>query len=339
METAVKAISTFQLDSLCRQPSSAANYSVLTGYPLFLLDLSTSNSTATADQHGQLSKILPHIPCPVVAIAPSGEYKAITDSVDVVVSSHKEARCLLDNILQNPLTAMTLVQLLRHNEKSGTADGLLVESLAYATLQAGKEFGNYLCARAQPPQTLENPEPPVLAQRLEDTLILTLNRPQQRNAYSSEVRDALFEGLMLQAEDNSIRKTIIRGNGSCFCTGGALHEFGQVDDMVMAHAVRSTRNVGRLMAELSDRVECHLHGACIGSGIELPAFAGHIIAAPSTFFQLPEITMGLIPGAGGTVSILKRIGRQRMAYWALSAKRIKAATALEWGLIDAIEQA
>ncbi|MBW2546968.1 MAG: enoyl-CoA hydratase/isomerase family protein, partial [Deltaproteobacteria bacterium] len=51
---------------------------------------------------------------------------------------------------------------------------------------------------------------------------------------------------------------------------------------------------------------------------------------------LPEITMGLIPGAGGTVSILRRIGRQRTAYLCLSAKRITAPTALEWGLIDSI---
>ncbi|MBE9539463.1 MAG: enoyl-CoA hydratase/isomerase family protein [Proteobacteria bacterium] len=337
MKNTVKAISTLQLDRLCQQPYSAASYSPLAGHLLFLLDLSTIDSTLPAYQHGPLSKILPHIPCPVIAIAPAGAHKAITDSVDVVVSSHKEAQGLLDNILQCPLTAMTLVQLLRHNEKSGTQDGLLAESLAYATLQAGKEFKNYLAARAEPPQPPKNPEPPVLVQREEDTLVLTINRPQQYNAYSTEVRDALFEGLMLQAEDDSIRKTIIRSNGPCFCTGGALHEFGQVDDVAMAHAIRSTRNVGRLIAALSDKVECQLHRACIGSGIELPAFASHIIAAPNTFFQLPEITMGLIPGAGGTVSILKRIGRQRMSYWALSAKKIKAATALEWGLIDIIE--
>ena len=337
METTVKAISTLQLDRLCQQPYLAASYSPMTGHPLFLLDLSATDSTSPAYQHGPLSEILPHIPCPVIAIAPQNTDKAIIDSVDVVVSSHKEAQGLLDNILQCPLTAMTLVQLLRHNEKLGTQDGLLAESLAYATLQTGKEFKNYLAKRAEPHQPPANPEPPVLVQRQQDTLILSINRPEQHNAYSTEVRDALFEGLVLQAEDDSIRKTIIRGNGSSFCTGGALHEFGEVEDVAMAHAIRSTRNVGRLIASISNKVECHLHRACIGSGIELPAFADRIIAAPNTFFQLPEITMGLIPGAGGTVSILKRIGRQRMSYWALSAKRIKAATALEWGLIDTIE--
>ncbi len=337
MEAKAKAISTLQLDRLCQQPYLATSYSPITGHPLFLLDLSATDGTVAARQHDPLSKILPHIPCPVIAIAPQGAHKAITDSVDVVVSSHKEARELFDNVSQHPLTAMTLVQLLRHNEKSSIQDGLLAESLAYATLQAGEEFKSYLATRTEPPQPPENTEPPILLQRRKDTLILTINRPEQHNAYSTEVRDALFEGLVLQAEDNSIRKTIIRGSGPCFCTGGALHEFGQADDVTMAHAIRSTRNVGRLIAALSDRVECHLHSACIGSGIELPAFAGRVIAAPNTFFQLPEITMGLIPGAGGTVSILKRIGRQRMSYWALSAKRIKAATALEWGLIDSIE--
>ena len=61
------------------------------------------------------------------------------------------------------------------------------------------------------------------------------------------------------------------------------------------------------------------------------------MARPDTIFQLPEITMGLIPGAGGTVSITRRIGRQRTAYMALSARRINAQTALAWGLVDALE--
>ena len=61
-----------------------------------------------------------------------------------------------------------------------------------------------------------------------------------------------------------------------------------------------------------------------------------VVADSNTFFQLPEIKLGLLPGAGGTVSILRRIGRHRTAYLALSARRINAATALEWGLVDEI---
>jgi enoyl-CoA hydratase/carnithine racemase len=150
------------------------------------------------------------------------------------------------------------------------------------------------------------------------------------------MRDGLTEGLHLLAADARLTKAIISGEGRCFCTGGDLEEFGLAEDPARAHLVRSTRHVGLLIHEQASRVECHVHGACIGSGIELPAFAHRIVAAEKTFFQLPEINMGLIPGAGGTVSILRRIGRHRTAHLCLSAKRITAPTALEWGLIDSI---
>ena len=80
----------------------------------------------------------------------------------------------------------------------------------------------------------------------------------------------------------------------------------------------------------------YLHGACIGAGIELPAFAERIIATPDTVFRLPEVEMGLIPGAGGCVSITKRIGNQRTNWLAISGTELSAEQALAWGLIDAI---
>jgi enoyl-CoA hydratase/carnithine racemase len=67
------------------------------------------------------------------------------------------------------------------------------------------------------------------------------------------------------------------------------------------------------------------------------AWARRIVAAPDAWFQLPELAMGLLPGAGGCVSISRRIGRQRTALMLLSSKRIPARVALDWGLIDAIE--
>ena len=80
-----------------------------------------------------------------------------------------------------------------------------------------------------------------------------------------------------------------------------------------------------------------LHGACIGAGIELPAFVSHVVAREDAFFQLPEVSMGLVPGAGGTASILPRIGRRRLAYMALTGARVDAETALAWGLVDEIQ--
>jgi enoyl-CoA hydratase/carnithine racemase len=163
-----------------------------------------------------------------------------------------------------------------------------------------------------------------------------LNRPENRNAITVQMRDALVELLELVLLDDSIERLEISGRGACFSVGGELREFGLATDPALAHRIRSLHNPGRLLARCASRVSCHLHSACVGSGIELPAFAGHLRADPGSFFQLPELSLGLIPGAGGCVSISRRIGRQRTAWLALSGKKLKARTALEWGLIDEI---
>tara|TARA_B100000242_G_scaffold254055_2_gene196633 strand:- start:796 stop:1056 length:261 start_codon:yes stop_codon:yes gene_type:complete len=79
-----------------------------------------------------------------------------------------------------------------------------------------------------------------------------------------------------------------------------------------------------------------VHGACIGAGIELAAFCKKIIAKEDAFFQLPEIGLGLLPGAGGTASLPRRIGRYDTALLAITGKTIYSDEALELGLIDEI---
>lgn len=76
--------------------------------------------------------------------------------------------------------------------------------------------------------------------------------------------------------------------------------------------------------------------ARVGAGIELAAFANRVLAAPDTVIRLPEIEMGLIPGAGGTASLPVRIGRERTAYLALTGDPLTAEEALEWGLVDEV---
>ena len=80
------------------------------------------------------------------------------------------------------------------------------------------------------------------------------------------------------------------------------------------------------------------HGACVGAGTEITAFAGRVIAAPDAFFALPEVRMGLVPGAGGSVSVPRRIGRWRAAWLMLTGERLTAETALRWGLADEIRR-
>ncbi len=273
-------------------------------------------------------------PHPVIAVG-----EGTTPNADVIVADESAAAPLVANIERHPVAALTLVQVLRCVESLPVEEGLTLESLAYATLQGGTEYRTWLASRKQPPELVAGGDgEPILVRRNGNRAAAELNRPANRNSITVEMRDALVELLELMLLDDSIEQLEISGRGACFSVGGELREFGLATDPARAHWIRTLRNPGRLLARCAARVSCRLHSACLGSGIELPAFAGRVVAHPKTFFQLPELGFGLIPGAGGCVSISRRIGRQRTAWLALSGRKIGASQALAWGLVDEVDE-
>jgi enoyl-CoA hydratase/carnithine racemase len=236
-----------------------------------------------------------------------------------------------------PLAATALAVLLRGAPHRSVDAGLTAESAVYSTLQAGPEFAAW---RAGRPRRARPPEgDPVAVARDADVLTITLDRPHVRNALSTAVRDGLVEAFGLAALDPSIVEVHLRGAGPDFCAGGDLDDFGTFPDPAEAHLLRLQQSVGRAIAAIAGRVTAHVHGACVGSGLELPAFAGTVVADPTARFSLPEVTLGLVPGAGGTVSVPRRIGRHRTARLALTGEAVDAATARLWGLVDAVAEA
>ena len=247
---------------------------------------------------------------------------------------HLTARRLAEIVTRQPAASVALTQVLRMGARLSPYDRLVVESLAYSTLQGGAGFGNWLASA--PPRTPRPAASPVLLRRDGDRLAITLDRPWARNAMDAGTRDALCEALQVAVADASISRVDLYGNGPAFCSGGDLAEFGTSRDPAYAHLVRVARSPAALLQRCGARVTAHLHGACVGAGIEMSAFAGHILAAHDTAIRLPEIGMGLIPGAGGTASLPVRIGRERTAYLALSGVTLTAEEALGWGLVDKI---
>lgn len=272
-------------------------------------------------------------PCPVIAI--NGD-EATLQACDAVAGSARELDSMTAAIRRTPLAAAVLVQLLRATEDLELEKALVAESLAYASLQGGREFRAWLAGYRAPGPPPRDDGPAVEIARDDDMLRLTLNRPSNRNGMSVEMRDALCEALTLALADDGIARLRIDGRGKCFSTGGDLVEFGSAPDIATAHAVRSLALPGRLLAHCAERATVEVHGACVGSGIEFPAFAARIEARPDAWFQLPELKYGLIPGAGGCVSVARRIGRRRTVWMGLSGRRIDARTALDWGLVDAL---
>jgi enoyl-CoA hydratase/carnithine racemase len=227
---------------------------------------------------------------------------------------------------------------LRSVDPAGAAlPGVLTESLAYSTLQAGPEFARWLAERG--PAAAPELADPVLARRDGDTLRIAFNRPQRHNAFSTDARAALLEALTVAQLDPSVTGIVLSGNGPSFCSGGDLAEFGTFADPASAHLARTRHSpalaLDALTARLGRACRAEVHGRVLGSGLEMAAFCGWVRARDDSVFGLPELGLGLIPGAGGTVSVTRRIGRWRAAYLVLSGRAIDAHTAREWGLVDA----
>ena len=182
--------------------------------------------------------------------------------------------------------------------------------MAYGLLQAGPEFAAW--RRAVPGAASARPRPgrAVLVARQDHELSITLNRPHVLNAFNAAMRDELVAALQVAVLDPSVTSVVLRGAGDSFCSGGDLDEFGSRPDpgppptwcdCSGARAgpwprwptgPRST-STGRRWAPASSWP---------------PSPAGWWPTA-ATRISLPEVHLGLIPGAGGTVSLPRRIGR------------------------------
>ena len=288
-----------------------------------------------AGDTARLSAWLAQQPVPVIGVT-GNTSTDLAQATDLVVNTAEELERVTGNIERWPHACAVLVQVLRVTGELDPYDALAVESMAYATLQGGAEFGRWLQARPSGRPKTDAGEDVVLLDRREHELRVVLNSPGNRNALSVAMRDALADAFRLAVQDPSIRRIEVSANGPCFSAGGDLSEFGTMTDPARAHAIRMTHMPARYLAACRERCTFHLHGACIGAGIELPAFAARLVARPDTRFRLPEVSMGLIPGAGGCVSIPRRIGRQRTALMAILGEPVDAGRALDWGLIDEI---
>lgn len=270
-------------------------------------------------------------PCPVIGVGDSRS--PLASRLDAVVESPVTLDMLMRSVSAAPLTAGVVVQLLRALEGCSLDSALVQESMAYGLLQGSAEHARWLGTRPVP-----TPAAPGIVHvgRVDDRLELVLDRAMARNAIDTSMRDALYEAFMVASLDLSITAVTLRGAGKAFCTGADLGEFGTTRDPALAHDIRMRTLPARALIGCRERLSVHVQGACIGAGLEMAAFATRLSAAPDAWFQLPELAMGLLPGAGGCVSVSRRIGRQRAALMILSGRRISARTALLWGLIDDI---
>ncbi len=328
---AIVELAAIDFVELCDDRRVYEEHSILHGTEMVVVDFRRA-SLLTLETH-------PTLPCIVLGRVSESTPDEVRKLCDLVLDDNEFDRYgdqLKTAIARNPMAAVSLAIHLRFAEQRTIEEGLVAESTLYSLLQSGPEFAAWLGSR-QPTKFRERPtEPAVICERTGNQLRITLNRAEKHNAFSTEMRDELVSALNIATCDDTITEIVLAGAGPSFCSGGDLSQFGTFASPVASHLTRLTRSPARLLATLSTITKVHLHGACYGAGIELPAFARLVSADSDTSFCLPELGLGLVPGAGGTVSLPRRVGRHRAALLGLSGTTIDTTTALKWGLIDEI---
>lgn len=267
--------------------------------------------------------------------------RAVVWTGDVGLGIEEAVAGLRDAVAHSPRAAVACGQLVRQTAaiapqpEAATTAALAAEAAAYSLLLGGPEFARWLRERGAPRRRKPAAEP-VRVVREDNRLLITLDDPERRNAFSARMREALLDALAVAEADDAVESVELRGSGPAFCAGGDLDEFGRAEDLVAAYLVRLARAPWRVIDRIAPKVTVYAHGACVGAGTEITAYAGRVVAAPDAYFALPEVQMGLVPGAGGSVSVPRRIGRWRAAWLMLTGTRLPAPLAVRWGLADSI---
>ena len=177
---------------------------------------------------------------------------------------------------------------------------------------------------------------PLIVERREAVLCLTLNRPDVLNSFNAELAGALQAELGTAATDESVRAVLLTGAGRGFCAGQDLSEAlptgGVMPDL--GNFVRTTWNpIIRGIRTLEKPVVCAVNGTAAGAGANV-AFACDIVFAANTASFIQSFAkIGVIPDSGGTFILPRLVGLQRASAMTMLAEKIPAQQALEWGLI------
>jgi enoyl-CoA hydratase/carnithine racemase len=257
----------------------------------------------------------------------------LRDALDLWVDDPVAADRLAQGFERAPLAGVASA-LLTRVPPTGVWPGLVAESTTYSMLQGGPEFASWRASRvAKAAGDADRPRVRVDEERGHH--VVTLTRGPRHNALDTRLRDQLDAALAdVAARDG--RPIVLRGEGPSFCSGGDLDEFASFPDPVSAHVIRLARSLAWRFHRLERRLVVGLHGACLGAGLELPAFAARVVATDDARLGLPELGLGLVPGAGGTVSIPRRASRRVLLTLLWHGEPIDPYRAKRWGLVDEV---
>jgi 2-(1,2-epoxy-1,2-dihydrophenyl)acetyl-CoA isomerase len=169
-------------------------------------------------------------------------------------------------------------------------------------------------------------------------LTITLNRPDSYNAFTTSMHAAL-RGALEEAAPDHVRAVVITGAGKGFCAGQDITEFRELDHDVGEHLEATYHPNIRAIRALEKPVIAAVNGAAAGAGLSLACACDYRLAADGAAFVPGFVGIGLIPDSGGSYFIARLLGPSRAFAWMSSNRRLTAAEAHAWGLVDEVVDA
>lgn len=176
----------------------------------------------------------------------------------------------------------------------------------------------------------------ILTQQKDKISIITVHRPDQLNALNKATIDELHKAIIAAEQDENTRVIILTGSGNkAFVAGADIKEFANFDiENGKELAKQGQEKLFDLLENLSKPVIAAVNGFALGGGLEL-AMASHIrVASDNAKLGLPEVSLGVIPGYGGTQRLAQLVGRGKAMEMITTAGMISAEEALQWGLVN-----
>jgi enoyl-CoA hydratase len=163
---------------------------------------------------------------------------------------------------------------------------------------------------------------------------VALNRPQVLNALNQATMDELVDALETLDRDEEVRCIVLTGRGRAFAAGADITEFAGATaaGMLAGYRFQQWERIRRLHTPLIAAV----HGYALGGGCELAMLCDMIVAAEDAQFGQPEISLGLMPGAGGTQRLTRAVGKARAMELILTGRSFSARQAEAWGLVTRV---
>lgn len=177
----------------------------------------------------------------------------------------------------------------------------------------------------------------LLVENRDGVVLLTINRPKALNALNGELLDELksaFEALNL---DEGIKVVVVTGSGEkAFVAGADIAEMADIDAMQALTFARKGQELVAFIGQMGKPIIAAVNGFALGGGLELALACDFIYASENAKFGLPEVTLGIMPGFGGTQKLTRIIGRNRANEMVFTGKLLNAEQAEKWGIANAV---